>query len=114
MNALNPENVPAVSDPRWIIASKESCSIRQQHKLLETLRLEGINPADLFGAGYSSISELSRWAVHWAIDLLDSRMMAREVERQRLEVEDAKEQRMKAMIANHYRQQMRSAGRFHA
>ncbi|HEY7822412.1 MAG TPA: hypothetical protein VIG24_06250 [Acidimicrobiia bacterium] len=114
MSALNPANVPAVGEPRWIIASKEECSLSQQQRLRELLRWEGLEPGVLFGDGFSSMQELSRWAVHWAIDLLEAAMMARSVERQRVEYESAKEQAMKSMIANHYRQQMRAAKRHHA
>ena len=105
MNALNPANVPETGDPRWIIASKQPCSASQQRTLLEQLRLEGMKPEDLFGAGFSSISEVSRWAAHWAIDLLDSRFQARAVERQRVAYEVNKEQALKGWIADFYKAQ---------
>ena len=105
MNALNPGNVPQTGDPRWIIASKEPCSPSQQRALLEQLRLEEIKPADLFGDGFSSISEVSRWAAHWAIDLLESRFQARAVERQRIAYELNKEQELKSWIADSYKAQ---------
>lgn len=105
MNALNPANVPETGDPRWIIASKEKCSSSQRRALLDQLRLEGMKPADLFGDGFSSISEVSRWAAHWAIDLLNSRFQARVVERQRLDYEERKEQALKGWIADYYKGQ---------
>lgn len=103
MNALNPANVPETGDPRWIIASKEKCSSSQRIALVEMLQLEGIHPPDLFGDGYSSIPELSRWAAHWAIDLLESNRLARAVEQQRLEYEERKEEQLKSMIADYFR-----------
>lgn len=114
MSALNPANVPEIVDAQWIIASKQPCSVKQRLNLEQMLQWEGIKPEELFGDGFSSTRELSRWAAHWAISLLEAAMMARSVERQRVEIEERREQSMKSMIANHYRQQMRSAKRFHA
>jgi|AACY02.2.fsa_nt_gi hypothetical protein len=105
MNALNPANVPETGDPRWIIASKQPCSPEQQRGLQQQLRLEGMKPADLFGDGFSSISEVSRWAAHWAIDLLNSRLQARAVERQRVDYEERKEHALKGWIADYYKAQ---------
>ena len=103
MTPLNPAHVPETGDPRWIIASKEKCSSSQRVALLDLLQLEGVQPADLFGDGYSSMPELSRWAAHWAIDLLESKRQARAVEQQRVEFEQRKEEQLKSMIADYFR-----------
>lgn len=113
MSALNPANVPEPDDRRWMYAHQAECSSAQLARLQEYLQWEGIRAPDLFGAGYSSMPELSRWAVHWAIDLLESRMQARELEQRRVNHEEIQEQRLKAMIADYYRPRMKSRSRWH-
>lgn len=108
MSALNPANVPEVTDRRWMYASNAKCSPAQRERLSEYLQWEGIKEADLFGDGFTSIPELSRWAVHWAIDLLESRMAAREFEAYRANYEELQEQRLKASIAAYYRPRMKA------
>lgn len=103
MNALNPANVPKTMQPYWIIGSMEKCSARQEYSLKEELGWEGIDPADLFGEGFTSISELSRWAAHWALELLDAGRIARGIEQQRRMAEDELEQGMKSWIGGYYR-----------
>ena len=109
MSALNPEHVPKTMQPYWIIASHEPCSSRQQHALKEELGWEGLQPAELFGEGFSSIPELSRWAAHWALELLDAARIARGIEQQRRMAveayEDAKQDAMKSWIGSYYRRQ---------
>lgn len=103
MSALNPAHVPKTVNPHWIIASKERCSHRQQYALKQELGWEGLEPAELFGHGFSSIPELSRWAAHWALELLDSARIARGIERERREAVEAQEQAMKSWIGGYYR-----------
>lgn len=70
------------------------------------LEVEGMKAADLYGDGFSSISELSKWAAHWGISLLESRGQARAIEESRREVEDRIEQQMKAYIGAFFRSKM--------
>lgn len=104
MNSMNPANVPPVDDPRWIYAVNRECSVKQQDELSERLRWEGVQAAELFGEGFSSIQELSSYAAHWGIELLISRAGARYVEEQRQMIEDYKQQQVKSMIADVLRQ----------
>lgn len=102
--ALNPRNVPTPDDRRWIYAAQTEASRAQQTYLADLLEREGLEAADLFGDGFSSSAELSRWAVHWAIDLLESREQARYMEQRRQEFEEQREQQMKSMIAHYFRE----------
>jgi hypothetical protein len=103
MSAANPENVPKVTDMQWSYAPKESSSSNQQYLLQMLLTSEGINPAELYGNGFLSISELSKWAAHWGITLLESRTLARSVNEAREQVEENIEQQMKAYVGNFFR-----------
>lgn len=101
--ALNPKNVPKPDDRRWIYATQTEGSASQHRYLADLLQREGIEAADLFGDGFSTAAELSRWAVHWAIDLLESRGHVRYMEQHRVEFEEHREQQMKSMIADYFR-----------
>ena len=103
ITALNPKNVAKPDDRRWIYATQTEGSKRQHAYLEELLKREGMEAAELFGEGFSSVQELSRWAVHWAIDLLESRSSARYMEKYRQELEEDREQAMKSMIADFFR-----------
>lgn len=103
ISALNPKHVAKPDERRWIYATQTEGSKRQHDYLQELLKREGIEAADLFGEGFSSLQELSRWAVHWAIDLLESRSSARYMEQYRQELEEDREQQMKSMIADFFR-----------
>jgi len=95
MNALNPANVPPVRNVEWIHTPKIGCSFRQRQKLEELLSWEGIKAPDLFGSGFVSISHLSRWAAHWAIEVLESRIEAKAIQEAREEFFEAEEAELK-------------------
>jgi hypothetical protein len=95
MSELNPSNVPPVRNIEWAHAGKIGCSFRQRQKLEELLSWEGIKAPDLFGDGFISISYLSRWAAHWAIEMLESRIEAKAIQEAREEFLEAEEQELK-------------------
>lgn len=103
MNSMNPGNVPAVDDARWLFAVDRKVSYRQCRELKDQLKIEGIDAAELYGEGFSSLEELSAWAAHWGISLLHSRSAVRHLEQARRAYEQEKEDRMKAMIADIFR-----------
>lgn len=100
---MNPANVPRTMEPYWIIGSQEPCTFRQQYALKEELGWEGVDPAEFFGDGFSSFSELSKWAAHWALEYLNSARIARGIEQQRRQAVEANEQELKAWIGGYYR-----------
>lgn len=100
MNSMNPGNVPPVDDVRWMYAVDRKVSARQMRELEEQLRFEGVDPAELYGEGFSSLEDLSSWAAHWGISLLHSRSKARHVEAARVAYEADKEMRVKSMMAS--------------
>ena len=104
MNIMNPQNVPPVDDARWMYAVDRKVSLRQARELEEQLRFEGMDAAELYGEGFSSLQDLSAWAAHWGISLLHSRSHARHMEAARVAYEADKETRMKSMIADIFRQ----------
>lgn len=101
----NPTNVPPLTDARFIAWDTQRCSPNQIVMLSELLHLEGINPAELYGDGFSSIADLSRWAASWGIGLLESRQQARWVEHERQRIEHVRESQLKRFIADYYREQ---------
>ena len=101
--AMNPVNVPPIKDVRWTLADREKSSPRQQELLSILLESEGIRAQDLFGGGFSSISELSKWAAHWGISFLEDAISARVYEEARLEIEQRRDQEIKRWIASYYR-----------
>jgi hypothetical protein len=98
----NPENVPAPLEARWQIATMEPCTFKQIDRLTILLEDEGIRPADLFGNGFTRISEVSKWAAHWAIDVLESRWKVRATDELMREAREDLDWRAKRMIADHY------------
>lgn len=99
----NPANVPKVRDVRWSYAPKEASTRAQQEKLRELLTWENIQPITLFGDGFTSIEDLSKWSAHWGITTLEDWELARNIEAARREVEERLEQETKTAIADFYR-----------
>lgn len=100
---MNPANVPPIKDVRWTLADRQPSSPKQQELLSILLESEGIRARDLFGGGFSTISELSKWAAHWGISFLEDAITARVYEEARMEIEERREQDMKRWIASYYR-----------
>ena len=100
MNSLNPANVPAVKDLRYLYSVSRPISKAQIHTLSEWLKWEGVEASDLFGEGFSSLQDLSSWAAHWAITLLESRAGARMAEEYRRDLQDRRDQQVKRMISD--------------
>lgn len=103
----NPANVPPIRDPRFANWDQLDPTSRQLFTLKRLLREEQIDPAELYGEGFTSVDHLSRWSASWGIGYLDAAQEARYVnqgrERIAREREENVEQAMKAMIAMHYR-----------
>ena len=103
----NPGNVPRITDPRFARWDELDPTWRQLHRLKTLLHQEGIDAAELYGAGFTAVDHLSRWSASWGIGYLEAAQEARYVHegRERIlrEREENLEQRMKAMIAMHYR-----------
>jgi hypothetical protein len=63
-----------------------------------------VNPQVLYGGGFTSLEDLSRWGASWGISYLEAAQEARWVEQERRRVEEHNaevlEQRMKSMIAD--------------
>ena len=102
MNSLNPANVPACRDAQWVYSVSRPISKAQTHTLQEWLKWEGVKASDLFGEGFSSLQDLSSWAAHWAITLLESRAGARMAEEYRRDLEARRDQQVKRMISDIY------------
>lgn len=103
----NPGNVPPLRDVRFANWDELAPTARQVAALRGLLRSEGIDPAELFGSGFESVEDLSRWSVSWGIDFLTNAQEARYVNEGRARIERDREERleqaMKAMIAMHFR-----------
>ncbi len=108
MSALNPVNVPEVRTVEWVMGAKSPCSRLQESRLSELLSWAGIEPADFFGSGFVSISDLSSWAAHWAIDVLEAHEEAKTIEEAREAWLDEKERRLKAAMGVILREKLRS------
>lgn len=104
---MDPVNVPKITDARFAAWDQYEPTLGQLGKLRHLLREERVDPAVLFGEGFSSLPALSRWGVSWGITYLEASREARWIEAHRLRVErdeqEQKESAMKRMIANHYR-----------
>lgn len=107
MSALMPANVPQIDDVRYAGSNKVQASPSQVTALRGGLMAEFLEPADLFGDGFTSLEALSKWAAHWGLTIIQARLEARYIEDQRQAVEEYKEQRMKGMIAQLLRENMR-------
>ena len=98
----NPENVPPITDVRFIGWDQREPSNTQLWKLRQLLREEGVNAEDLYGDGFSSVDSLSRWGVSWGITYLDAAQEARHIEgtRRYMEQERARvdEERVKYLM----------------
>jgi len=106
---MDPVNVPRVMDVRYAGWDQLEPTVPQLVKLRTLLRQERVDPAELYGDGFSSLEDLSRWGASWGITFLEAAEQARYVEaqRQRVERENAEllEQSMKGLIAAHFRRQ---------
>lgn len=98
-----PEHVPPITDVRFLGWDQVAPTIRQLVRLRALLGEEGINPAELYGNGFTCLEDLSRWGASWGISYLASAQDARyeneardRFERDRLERE---EQRVKSMMS---------------
>lgn len=105
----SPEHVPAITDVRFLGWDQVAPTIKQLTRLRALLREEGISAGELFGRGFTSLEDLSRWGASWGISYLASAQDARyeneardRFERDRLERE---EQRVKSMMAHILRTQ---------
>ena len=100
----SPENVPPITDVRFAGWDKVQASLRQVILLRSLLASEGVNPQVLYGGGFTSLEDLSRWGASWGISYLEAAQEARWVEQERRRVEEHNaevlEQRMKSMIAD--------------
>lgn len=109
----SPENVPRITDVRFAGWDKFEPTTRQLIALRGLLRSEGVDPAELYGAGFTSLEDLSRWGASWGIGFLEAAQEARwtEAERRRVEEFNAErlEQDMKSAIAQMLRGNMRHA-----
>ena len=76
----NPANVPPITDVRFIGWDQREPSNAQLWTLRKLLREEGVNPAELYGDGFSQVDSLSRWGVSWGITYLEAAQDARHVE----------------------------------
>jgi hypothetical protein len=103
MNALNPQHVPLATDKRWRIAATYACTRDQADYLDDLLALEEVSPRQLFGDGYTNLSSLSSWAVHWAIEFLTAQAQARAAQEADRAVYESLQQDLKAWIAAYYR-----------
>jgi len=112
MTPNNPANVPPLNDVRFIGWDKYQCTLRQLGKLRVLLRTEGIQPADLYGDGFTSVEDLSRWGASWGISLLESRAEARWIEHERKRIEweneDRREQAGKKLMGMILREHMKN------
>ena len=109
-----PENVPPITDMRYVGWDNADPSFKQLFALKKLLQEEGVNPAELYGSGFTSVDHLSRWAASWGIGYLTAAQEARYVEdhRRRLQAdaEELQQLRLKRYIASHYRKQLRERG----
>lgn len=101
----NPANVPPIMDVRFAGWDRREPTQNQIWKLGKLLATEGVDPAELYGEGYSGLGRLSRWAMSWGITYLDAAQEARHVEstrqyieRERQRVEEETLKRNMAMI----------------
>lgn len=105
----NPGNVPPIRDVRYVAWDESDPSIKQIVKLQALLREEGVDPAELFGEGFTSVDHLSRWSAHWGIrflsDAQDARYLHAHRERIERESQENREAALKSMIADYFRRQ---------
>lgn len=84
---MDPANVPALRDVRFAGWDQQQPTIRQLVQLQRLLREEGVDPAELFGDGFSSLESLSRWGASWGIGFLTAAQDARYIEGTRRYIE---------------------------
>lgn len=99
---VDPANVPMPTDVRWELARRDPATQQQMVALHELAEWEDISLPDLFGDGYTPTG-LSKWAAHWGIEVLESRIEARAVEDAERAVQERTEQQFKAWAANYFR-----------
>lgn len=99
----DPENVPLPDDVRWELARRDPATRAQVDRLLDLALDADVDLPELYGNGYTTPDALSKWAAHWGIDVLESRLQARAFEEAQRAVDERLEQRMKAMIADGFR-----------
>lgn len=102
-----PDNVPPVNDVRFLGWVNNRITNNQLFLLRKLLREEGVKPEDLYGNGFTSLEDLSRWAASWGISYLDASQEARFMEDYRRRLlqhdEEMRELRLKQFISDHYR-----------
>ena len=107
VTAMNPANVPELNDLRFREWDNLAPSNKQLAALDILLNEEGVNPADLYGEGFTSVRELSRWACSWGITFLkdaqDARYTQQAMQRMERDDEEMREMSLKSYIANYYR-----------
>ena len=100
---VKPVNVPPITDVRFIGWDQREPSNSQAWKLRQLMREEGVNPAELYGDGFTDLESLSRWSVSWGITYLDAAQEARHIEgtRRYMEAEQARvdEEHVKYLMA---------------
>ena len=98
----NPGNVPEPQDARWVIAQQEPCTYAQIDALTKIMFDEGIKPAEFFGNGFTRITELSKWAAHWAINYLQDARKAFYLRQEQQDRAAEFEQTVKSNIAEFF------------
>lgn len=88
-----PENVPPITDVRYATWDRLDPTHRQLTQLKRLLAEEGVDPAELYGGGFTSVDHLSRWGASWGIGYLVAAQEARWVNdaRARIERENAEQ-----------------------
>jgi hypothetical protein len=103
MTPMEPGNVPEPTTVQWEIARRDKATMRQMHALQELATFEGVDLAGLYGDGYVDETQLSKWAAHWGITVLESRRDARATDEAMRAIEERREKHMKAWIGEFYR-----------
>lgn len=98
----DPLNVPEPTSVQWRRATREPATYTQIEWLGTLAAYEGIDLAQLYGEGYRSMGNLSKWAAHWGIEVLESRQAVRAYEKDEAEHADYLERSTKNFIARHY------------
>lgn len=88
---MDPVNVPRITDVRFAGWDQRKPNHAQLWKLKHLLGEEGVNPAQLYGDGFTSVDALSQWGVSWGITYLTAAQDARHIEGTRRYVESENE-----------------------
>ena len=107
----NPGNVPPIMDVRFARWDQLEPSGKQLWLLNDLLKSEGVNPAELYGDGFTDVRELSRWSVSWGITFLTASREARWIEDHRKRIEqrnqELRDEAAKSLMGMILREHMR-------